>query len=87
MSIHYIPISIMFHLPILLPAAALLHIGQWAISRKLDSAHRPICWAHPPTLLKSDLPSSFVFIDFVLLHILLLVNCVNSYFFSFNYVC
>ena len=81
------PISIMFHLPFLLPTAALLHIGQWAISRTLDLAHCPICWVHPPTLLKSDLPSSFVFIDFVLLHILLLVNCVNSYFFSFNGIC
>lgn len=43
------PISIMFHLPFLLPAEALLHIGQWAISRTLDLAHCPICWVHPPT--------------------------------------
>lgn len=42
------PISIMFHLPFLLPTAALLHIGQWAISRTLDLAHCPICWV-PPT--------------------------------------
>lgn len=81
------PISIMFHLPFLLPAAALLRFGQWAISRRLDLAHCPKRWVHPPTLLKSALPSSFVFIDFVLLHIPLLVNCVKCHIFSFNGLC
>ena len=49
----------MFHLPFLLPAAALLHIGQWAISRTLDLAHCPICWVpttHPPPQNKNTPP-------------------------------
>ena len=47
-----ITIIIIIHHLLRLPTAALLHIGQWAISRSLDLAHCPICWVptHPPFL-------------------------------------
>lgn len=43
-------VFMMIYFSFLLPAAALLHIGQWAISRSLDLAHCPICCVptHPP---------------------------------------
>lgn len=78
------PISIIIHHLLLLPTAALLHIGTVAKPRFLGLATGPICWFHPPTLLKSALPSSFVFIDSVLPHDPLLVNCVKSRIFCFN---
>ena len=82
------PISIMFHLPFLLPTAALLHIGQWAISRRLDLAHCPICWVHPPTLFKnailhSNSSISYYYISdywliMLILQFSLLTNSVNT---------
>lgn len=72
------PISIIVHHLLLLPAAALLHFGQWAISRRLTLAHCPKCWVPPTHPLKSALPYSSQIIDFVLLHIPLLVKYVNS---------
>lgn len=80
------PFSIMFHLPFRLPTAALLHIGQWAISRRLDLAHCPICWV-PPTHPKQMRTGISIFLSFVLLQYPLLVNCVKSYIFRFNSLC
>ena len=78
-------VFMMIYLSYRLPTAALLHSGQWAISRTLDLAHCPECWVPPPPpLLKSALPYSSQIIGFVLLHIHLLVNYVNSSVFSLN---
>lgn len=69
-----------------LPTAALLHSGQWAISRRLVLAHCPECWV-PPTHPKQMHSDISLFLAIVLPYGHLLVNCVKSYIFCFNDLC